>query len=111
MMRMLSPLLSAVLLLAGCSTSPSYEGADFSASSQCRMQCQASYRSCMARGSIGSNDFSCEQQVVPAPDKRCKDVANPELRRSCELKTHDCAIRTPIMSCGESRDTCMSSCG
>lgn len=111
MVRMLSPLLSAVLLLAGCSTSPSYEGADFSASSQCRMQCQASYRSCMARGSIGSNDFSCEQQVVPAPDKRCKDVANPELRRSCELKTHDCAIRTPIMSCGESRDTCMSSCG
>ncbi|MEG0186229.1 MAG: hypothetical protein RR704_22540 [Stenotrophomonas sp.] len=100
-----------LVVMAGCSTTSSYEGADFSASSQCRMQCQADYRSCMARGSIGSNDFSCEQQMVPAPDKRCKDVANPELRRSCELKTHDCAIRTPIMSCGESRDTCMSRCG
>ncbi len=55
-----------LLVLAGCSTTSSYEGADFSASSQCRMQCQASYRSCMAKGSIGSNDFSCEQQVVPA---------------------------------------------
>jgi len=100
-----------LLVLAGCSTTSSYEGADFSASSQCRVQCQADYRSCMARGSIGSNDFSCEQQMVPAPDKRCKDVANPELRRSCELKTHDCAIRTPIMSCSEGRDTCMSRCG
>ena len=100
-----------LLVLAGCSTTSSYEGADFSASSQCRMQCQASYRSCMAKGSIGSNDFSCEQQVVPAPDKRCKDVSNPELRRSCELKAHDCTILSPMKSCGERRDTCMSSCG
>lgn len=100
-----------LLVLAGCSTTSSYEGADFSASSQCRMQCQASYRSCMAKGSIGSNDFSCEQQVVPAPDKRRKDVSNPELRRSCELKAHDCTMRAPMMSCGERRDTCMSSCG
>ena len=100
-----------LLVMAGCSTTSSYEGADFSASSQCRMQCQADYRSCMARGSIGSSDFSCEQQAVPAPDKRCKDVANPELRRACELKAHDCTMRAPMMSCGERRDSCMSSCG
>ncbi|ARZ75196.1 hypothetical protein CCR98_13790 [Stenotrophomonas sp. WZN-1] len=100
-----------VLALAGCSTPASYEGAGFSASSQCRMQCQASHRSCMAQGSTGNSAFSCEQQVVPAPDKRCKDVANPELRRACELKAHDCTMRAPMMSCGERRDTCMSSCG
>ncbi len=100
-----------LLVLAGCSTAPSYEGADFSASAQCRMQCQASYRSCMAQDRTGNSAFSCEQQVVPAPDKRCKDVANPELRRACELKAHDCTMRAPMMSCGEQRDTCMSSCG
>lgn len=103
--------LALLLILAGCSTTSSYEGADFSASSQCRMQCQASHRSCMAQGSTGNNSFSCEQQAVPAPDKRCKDVANPELRRACELKAHDCTVRAPMMSCGERRDTCMSSCG
>mgnify|MGYP003578703640 CR=1 FL=1 len=74
-----------LLVMAGCSTTSSYEGADFSASSQCRMQCQADYRSCMARGSTGNSAFSCEQQAVPAPDKRGKDVANPELRRACGL--------------------------
>ncbi|MCU1127777.1 hypothetical protein JAK51_16295 [Stenotrophomonas maltophilia] len=101
-----------LLVLAGCSTTSSYEGADFSASSQCRMQCQASYRSCMAQNdSLGSRQSNCEQHVVPAPDKRCKDVANPELRRSCELKAHDCTMRAPMMSCGERRDSCMSSCG
>ncbi|EED38909.1 hypothetical protein SSKA14_1924 [Stenotrophomonas sp. SKA14] len=98
--------------LAGCSTPASYEGADFSASSQCRVQCQSGYRSCMAaNGSLDSRQSNCEQQVVPAPDKRCKDVANPELRRACELKTHDCTMRAPMMSCGEQRDTCMSRCG
>ncbi|MCU1066069.1 hypothetical protein [Stenotrophomonas maltophilia] len=103
--------LASLLSLAGCSTTSSWEGADFSASAQCRMQCQASHRSCMAQGSTGNSAFSCEQQVVPAPDKRCKDVAHPELRRACELKAHDCTLRAPMMSCGERRDTCMSSCG
>lgn len=101
-----------LLVLAGCSSTSSYEGADFSASSQCRMQCQADYRSCMAQNdSIGGRQSNCEQQVVPAPDKRCKDVANPELRRACELKAHDCTMRAPMMSCGERRDSCMSTCG
>lgn len=103
-----------LLLLAGCSTpSSSYEGGGgFSAGAQCQMQCQASHRSCMAQSdSIGSRQSSCEQQVAPTPDQRCKDVANPELRRSCELKVHDCTLRAPMMSCGERRDTCMSSCG
>lgn len=107
-----SIMVGVVMALAGCSTPASYEGADFSASSQCRMQCQAGYRSCMVQGdSIGSRQSSCEQQVVPASDRRCKDVANPELRRACELKAQDCTLRAPMMSCGERRDTCMSSCG
>ncbi|WP_416057092.1 hypothetical protein [Stenotrophomonas maltophilia] len=101
-----------LLVLAGCSTTSSYEGEDFSASAQCRMQCQAGYRSCMGQNdSIGGRQSNCEQQVVPAPDKRCKDVANPELRRACELKAHDCTMRAPMMSCGERRDSCMSTCG
>ncbi|HDS1136048.1 TPA: hypothetical protein QDZ75_000023 [Stenotrophomonas maltophilia] len=101
-----------LLALAGCRTPSSYEGADFSASAQCHMQCQAGYRSCMAQDdSIGGRQRSCEQQAAPASDRRCKDVANPELRRACELKAHDCTLRAPMMSCGERRDTCMSSCG
>lgn len=105
--------LAGLFALAGCSsTSSSYEGADFSASAQCRMQCQASHRSCMAQAdSLGSRQSSCEQQMAPAADKRCKDIANADLRRSCELKAHDCTLRQPMMSCGERRDTCMSSCG
>ena len=101
-----------LLALAGCSTPASYEGADFPASAQCRVQCQAGYRSCMAQNdSLGSRQSNCEQRMVPAPDKRCKDVDNPDLRHACELKTHDCTMRAPMMSCGERRDSCMSSCG
>jgi hypothetical protein len=62
-----------LLALAGCSTPASYEGADFPASAQCRMQCQAGYRSCMAQNdSLGSRQSNCEQRMVPAPDKRCR---------------------------------------
>ena len=101
-----------LLALAGCNTPASHEGADFPASAQCRVQCQAGYRSCMAQNdSLGSRQSNCEQRMVPAPDKRCKDVDNPDLRHACELKTHDCTMRAPMMSCGERRDSCMSSCG
>lgn len=106
--------LVTLLVMAGCSTSSSSYGGGggFSAGAQCQMQCQASYRSCMAEDQgIGSRQSSCEQQVAPTPDKRCKDIEHPELRRSCELKAHDCALRAPMMGCGERRDTCMSTCG
>jgi hypothetical protein len=100
------------VLLAGCSTPASYEGADFphrrNAACSARPATAAAWRRMTLLGSRQSN---CEQQVVPAPDKRCKDVDNPDLRRACELKTHDCTLRAPMMSCGERRDTCMSSCG
>lgn len=53
-----------LLALAGCSTPASYEGADFPASAQCRVQCQAGYRSCMAQNdSLGSRQNNCEQQA------------------------------------------------
>lgn len=106
--------LLGLLALAGCSsTSPSYDrGGGFTAGAQCQMQCQASYRSCMAQDqSSSSRQSSCEQQMVPAPDKRCKDIEHPELRRSCEVKAHDCTVRAPMMGCGERRDTCVSTCG
>ncbi len=99
-----------LLVLTACSTTSSHEGAGFSAGAQCRMQCQAGYRSCMAQDTAGgSRQASCEQQV--APDRRCRDIQHPELRRSCELKAHDCTMRAPMMGCGEQRDTCVSSCG
>ncbi|MGA6149151.1 MULTISPECIES: hypothetical protein [Stenotrophomonas] len=99
------------LLLAGCASSGD-PAADtgFTAGAQCAMQCQASYRSCMATPKE-IHDRSCEQQMAPQPDKRCKDIQHPELRRSCELKAHACQQSGVQIGCEERRSSCMSGCG
>ncbi|WP_411851456.1 hypothetical protein ACLB90_02405 [Stenotrophomonas sp. LGBM10] len=99
------------VLLAGCASGGDYSAdTGFNAGAQCAMQCQASYRSCMATPK-DSYDRSCEQQMAPQPDKRCKDIEHPELRRACELKAHSCQQGGVQMGCEERRAVCMSSCG
>ena len=108
--RHLTAVLATLLLLAGCSTTDTgYDGGvGFTASAQCTIQCQESYRRCAAEPR-STRLATCESQI--SEQSRCSQLKDAEQRRFCEASASSCADRMPELGCGEKLSQCTSTCG
>jgi hypothetical protein len=106
----LAAALAMLCLLAACrSTDTGYDGGvGFTASAQCSIQCQATYRSCAAEPR-STRLLTCESQITE--QSRCSQLKDAEQRRFCESSVSSCADRMPELGCGEKLSQCMSTCG
>lgn len=102
--------IAAVLLLAACrSTDTGYDGGvGFTASAQCSIQCQETYRSCAA-APRSTRLSTCESQITQRSS--CSQIKDAEQRRYCEMSASSCADRMPELGCGEQLSQCTSRCG
>ncbi|WP_313459560.1 hypothetical protein [Stenotrophomonas sp.] len=97
--------------LASCrSTDTGYDGGvGFTASAQCAIQCQETYRRCAAEPR-STRLSQCESQVARNAS-RCSELKDPEQRRYCDMSANSCADRMPELGCGEQLSMCSSRCG
>ncbi|MEG2805227.1 hypothetical protein [Stenotrophomonas sp.] len=99
---------AALVALAGCSSDGDVYAnlPGDNPGAQCVMSCQQQRSSCLARSDTDRRT-GCDVEAA----RQCDRIDNDDLRRSCLSQAQACMDQSPLISCSQESDRCMSSCG